>query len=211
MLQNKRMLLTGGGVIIVAMILVVAWWLISPLFIDKTVQEEFPFSLNATIPTNMTRAEAEQVMAGMAKMNTDDVQDSMGDLMMKATGRDTADASELIILKTGSFQDGDDVHKGSGMATIYEGPDGSRVLRLENFDSTNGPDLHVILSPTANPGSKDEVSAPGYVSLGKLKGNIGNQNYLIPDDVEIPAQGSIVIYRRAFHVIFSVATLQNAS
>ena len=102
------------------------------------------------------------------------------------------------------------MHKGSGKATIYEGPDGGRVLRLEDFDSTNGPDLQVILSPTANPGSQAEVSAPGFVNLGKLKGNIGNQNYIIPDDVEIPAQGSIVIYCRAFHVIFSVATLQNA-
>ena len=89
-------------------------------------------------------------------------------------------------------------------------PDGTRVLRLEDFNSTNGPDLHVILSPTENPGGQEEVSAPGYVNLGKLKGNIGSQNYIIPDDVEIPAQGSIVIYCRAFHVIFSVATLQNA-
>ncbi len=211
MLQSKRGLLTGGGIVIVAIVAVVAWWLISPLFIDKTVEEEFPFAFNATVPTNMTRVEVEQVMAGIAKMNTENIQDSMGDLMMKATGSDTADASQLTILKSGSFRDGDASHKGSGMATIYEGPDGTRVLRIENLNSTNGPDLHVILSPTENPGSRDEVSAPGYVNLGKLKGNIGNQNYFIPDDVEIPAQGSIVIYCRAFHVIFGVATLQNAS
>ena len=130
--------------------------------------------------------------------------------MMKATGSDTSNMSQLVILKTGSFRDADSVHKGSGMATIYEGPDGSRVLRLEDFDSTNGPDLFVMLSPTANPQNRDEVSAPGFVSLGKLKGNIGNQNYIIPDDVEIPAQGSIVIYCRAFHVVFSVASLQDA-
>ena len=45
MLQNKRMLLTGGSIVLVAVVAVVAWWLLSPLFIDKTVEEEFPFAL----------------------------------------------------------------------------------------------------------------------------------------------------------------------
>ena len=210
MLLNRRKIVAGGGIVIAAMVLVVAWWLLSPIFIDKTVEEEFPFAFNATIPVDMSRVEVEQVMATMAKMTTEDVQDSMGDLMMKATGSDTGNTSQLVKLRTGTFLDADSVHKGSGMATIYEGPDGSRVLRLEDFNSTNGPDLYVILSPTNNPQSRDEVSAPGSVNLGKLKGNIGSQNYVIPDDVEIPSQGSVVIYCRAFHVIFSVASLQDA-
>ena len=209
MFLNRRIALTGGGIVIVAIVLVVAWWLLSPLFIDKTVKEEFPFAFNATVPTNMTLVEVEQVMANLAKMTTEDVQDSMGDLMMKATGSDANNMSRLVSLGTGSFRDADSVHKGSGLATIYEGPDGSRVLRLEDFNSTNGPDLYVILSPTANPQSREEVSAPGYIDLGKLKGNIGNQHYIIPDGAEIPSQGSIVIYCRAFHVIFSVAPLQD--
>ena len=210
MLLNRRIVMTSGGIALVAIALTVAWWLLSPLFIDKTVDEEFPFAFNATVPANMSRVEVEQVMANMAKMNTEDVEDSMGDLMMKATGSDTSSVSQLVILKTGTFRDADKAHKGSGMATIYEGPDGSRVLRLEDFNSTNGPDLYVIISPTANPQSREEVSAPGHINLGKLKGNIGNQNYSIPDEAEISAQGSIVIYRRASHVIFSIASLQNA-
>lgn len=208
MFLNRKIIFSGVG-IIVAIVLVVAWWLLSPLLIDKTVEEEFPFAFNATVPTDMTRVEVEQVMASLAKLNTEDVQDSMSDLMMKATGSDSVNMSQLTILKAGSFRDADSVHKGSGMATIYEGPDGSRVLRLEDFDSTNGPDLYVMLSPNASPQSREEVSAPGYANLGKLKGNIGNQNYTIPDDVEIPALGSIVIYCRLFHVIFSVASLQD--
>ncbi len=94
----------------------------------------------------------------------------------------------------------------SGCSAVGSAP----RLRLEDFDSTNGPDLYVMLSPIADPQNREEVSAPGFANLGKLKGNIGNQNYAIPDDVEIPAQGSIVIYCRAFHVIFSVASLQDA-
>ena len=71
MFLNRKIIFSGVG-IIVAIVLVVAWWLLSPLLIDKTVEEEFPFAFNATVPTDMTRVEVEQVMAGLAKMNTVD-------------------------------------------------------------------------------------------------------------------------------------------
>ncbi len=115
-----------------------------------------------------------------------------------------------VKLKEGNFRDADSFHKGSGQATIYRGPDGTLLLRLENFNVTNGPELHVILSPHPNPQSQSDLKAPGYVDLGKLKGNRGNQNYTIPNDVDVGAQGSVVIYCSPFHVIFSVATLQDA-
>jgi hypothetical protein len=206
---NKLFLMTAGGIFMAVIVIAVAWWLLSPLFIDQTIEENFPFALNAEVPPDMSREEVEQVMAGMAKLDTETIQDSMNDLMMRATGSESGDAARLTTLKTGNFQDADAFHRGSGVATIYQGPDGARVLRLEDFNSTNGPDLHVILSPTANPENREEVSAPGYVNLGKLKGNVGNQNYLIPEDAQIPARGSIVIYCRAFHVIFSVAPFQD--
>ena len=74
-----------------------------------------------------------------------------------------------VRLKLGSFRDADSFHKGSGEAIVYRGPDGSLLLRLENFAVTNGPDLRVILSPHQDPGNKDEVKTPGYIELGKLK------------------------------------------
>ena len=98
--------------------------------------------------------------------------------------------------------------RAAGGRPYSAGRGGGHLLRLEDFKVTNGPDLRVILSPAADPGSRDEVSASGYVELGKLKGNIGSQNYPIPDDVDVAAQGSVVIYCRPFHVIFSVATLR---
>ena len=81
------------------------------------------------------------------------------------------------------------------------------MLRLEDFRATNGPDLHVLLSPAADPASRDELQTAGYVGLGKLKGNIGNQNYEIPANIDPNAQGSVIIYCMPFHVIFSVAPL----
>ena len=134
-------------------------------------------------------------------------EDSLGD-SPAATG--AGDSGTAVALSNGTFQDADRFHQGSGEATIYRGPDGSHLLRLENFEVTNGPDLHVILSPSPAPESQDDVHQPGYVDLGSLKGNIGNQNYEIPADADLNALSSVVIYCSPFHVVFSVALLEPA-
>ena len=217
MFRDKR-LIAGIAIVILIPIVAIGWWLLSPLFIDKTVEEEFPFAFNAVLPADMTRGEAEQIMSGLAKMSQQ-VNEAMPEMMAvesddvmkkeESSDSDTMQASP-VELKEGSFCDGDSRHKGSGTATIYRGADGSHLLRLENLDVTNGPDLRVILSPGQNPQGRDEVSAPGYIELGKLKGNMGNQNYEIPDGMEVSSFGSVVIYCKAFHVLFSVASLEDS-
>ncbi len=206
MTRRKRFLIVALAILIIP-VAAVLWWLLSPLLVDDEVNEEFPFSAEALIPANMTRAAVEQTMVEAANLD-DRASESMAEATMMATGGASDDASKLSRLKTGGFRDADSFHKGSGAATIYEGSDGARALRLEDFRVTNGPELHVIVSPSANPQNREEVTSSGYVDLGKLKGNVGNQNYTIPDNVEIPELGSVVIYCKPFHVIFSVASLE---
>ena len=110
-------------------------------------------------------------------------------------------------IKAGGFKDADSFHKGTGQATIYSGPDGTYLLRLEDLAVTNGPALHVYLSRHEDPDSPKEVKEPGYVDLGDLKGNRGNQNYPIPGGVDVAIYNSVVIYCKPFNVVFSVATL----
>jgi hypothetical protein len=107
--------------------------------------------------------------------------------------------------RSGQFTDYDDFHQGRGTATVYTLGDETRVLRFEDFEVTNGPDLHVLLVPHENPGGQEDLD--GYIDLGSLKGNVGDQNYQIPNDTDISGYGSIVIYCLPFHVIFSIATL----
>ena len=107
----------------------------------------------------------------------------------------------------GRFKDADAFHKGSGEATIYRTADGAHLLRLENLDVTNGPALHVVLSTHPDPERSQQVKQEGYVDLGDLKGNRGNQNYPIPAGVDPSAHQSVVIYCYPFAVVFSVATL----
>jgi Electron transfer DM13 len=215
--MRLKYLLIGIAAAMVIPIAVVAWWLLSPLFIDKTVDEDLPFARSAVVPAGMTPGEVEQIMAGMAKVNQE-VDEPMPAEMMTSPGAGNANAADAtatqpaaVALKQGAFQDADNFHQGSGRATLYRAPDGSHLLRLEDFMVTNGPDLHVILTPHPNPESRSEVDTPGYVDLGSLKGNVGNQNYVIPDHVDVAAMGSVVIYCKPFHVVFSVASLENLS
>ncbi len=216
--MGKRYLFVGVALIIVLPIVALAWWLLSPLLVDQTVDEDLPFAAQAVVPADMTRDEVENVMAGMAKL-TRPVDEPMPEKMMmgaenSSAGSPTATAptssGTALVLSKGTFQDADRFHQGSGEATIYQGPDGAYLLRLENFKVTNGPDLHVILSPSPAPESRDDVHQPGYLDLGSLKGNVGNQNYEIPADADLNALSSVVIYCSPFHVVFSVAPLKTA-
>lgn len=204
----------GGAVVVLIPIAVTAWWLLSPLFLDRTVDEDLPFTESAEIPQGITRAEAEMVMSVMAKIDEEVDEPMPAPLMQSQSGAasgQTSSSGDTIVLKQGNFRNADSFHQGSGQASIYRGPDGSHLLRLENFQVTNGPDLHVILTPSKDPHTRDEVSAAGYIDLGSLKGNMGNQNYSIHEGTDIDTFDSVVIYCQPFHVIFSVASLENLS
>lgn len=109
---------------------------------------------------------------------------------------------------TGEFRDADSVHHGKGRATIFENDLGTKVLRFTNFEATNGPDLKVWLVKAENIKSSTDVKASTWLGLGPLKGNIGDQNYVIPGDVNIADYKSLVIWCEQFGVLFSAADLK---
>ena len=94
---------------------------------------------------------------------------------------------------------GDGIHDAVGDAMVLSSGDDSRYLRFENFKATNGPDLYVYLST--------DEKASDYVSLGRLKANMGNQNYEIPSDVDVSKYSKVLIWCQAFSVLFGSADL----
>lgn len=182
-----------------------AWWLGSPLFLDTEVDEAFPMAARAVIPDDMTIEEVEAEMASAAETPVVMPDEEMPGGEEPAGASETTMAADPIAKSSGDFRGADDFHQGSGTATIYQLTDGSNVLRFEDFNVTNGPDLHVLLVPNADPTSRDDIT--GYIDLGSLKGNIGDQNYPIPDDIDIDEFGSVVIYCEPFHVLFASASL----
>ncbi len=113
---------------------------------------------------------------------------------------------EPVVLHSGSFITIDPIHGAEGTAVIYELPDGSRVLRFEDFRSSNGPDLHVYLS-SGVPKSTFAGLGEDAIHLGSLKGNVGSQNYDIPANADLAQYQSVVIYCVPFGVVFSSAEL----
>lgn len=72
----------------------------------------------------------------------------------------------------------------------------------------NGPDLHVYLARHPNPKNARHVTEAGFLDLGKLKGNIGSQNYRIPDTASVADYESVVIWCELFGVLFSPTSLR---
>lgn len=113
-----------------------------------------------------------------------------------------------VIAATGTFTQIDVLHDAQGTATVYQMPDNHKILRFEDFHVNNGPDLRVVLSASAVPRTREEVELNDLdLELGRLKGNVGNQNYEIPADIDLSLYKSVVIYCRAFDVVFSSAPL----
>jgi hypothetical protein len=96
---------------------------------------------------------------------------------------------------------------GKGTATVYRLADGKRVLRLSDFATDNGPDLHVRLIAAADAKDTASVAKANHVELGKLKGNKGNQNYDVPADVDLSKYKVVSIWCNRFSVNFAAAPL----
>ena len=217
-LKNRPLLI---GIVIIALIPIAAitYYLAEPLFVDDEVSEDLPsdiiFVMDGEVevrnmPDDMTVEEAEQQMIDAAAAPDTESADPMPeDIMMSDdVDSDNAPADDQVTaveVKRGQFRDADNFHQGSGDAILFELSDGRHLLRFENFRVTNGPDLHVYLVPQAN--ASGRVSIDGYVDLGQLKGNVGDQNYFIDTDIAIPDEASIVIWCEPFGVLFSTATL----
>lgn len=104
-------------------------------------------------------------------------------------------------------------HETSGTVKLVRLADGTHVVRLENLDTSNGPDLRVWLTdaPVKRGQAGWRVFDDGeYVSLGKLKGNKGSQNYALPEGVDPSAYSSVSIWCDRFDVSFGAAELELA-
>jgi len=171
------------GIMTAIIVITFAIYTISPLLINTVINEPLPPSsvssdfqrfMNMTederieAANNMTQKQKEIIMTVAAKDNNT-ISENLSVATMSASSNET-----LIGNFVGA---GDGFHNAEGVAKIIQLADGTDILRLENFKATNGPDLYVYLST-------DKTNAD-IVNLGRLKGNIGNQNYLIPAGTDI--------------------------
>ena len=139
---------------------------------------------------NMTQEEKQAVMNEFSKQNST-FNENMTD-SMKNNGKPLM----------GNFVGaGDGFHNVEGVAKVLVLADGKSFLRLENLKATNGPDLYVYLST--------DKDTSDIVNLGRLKGNIGNQNYEIPEGTDTSKYNTVLIWCKAFSTLFGSANLSS--
>ena len=205
-MKNKTKIIIG--IIVIAIIIPLGIYTISPLFINTEINEPLPSLANEKSTTdfakfmamtedekldaakNMTEKEEDMIMKMAAKQDT-----TINETMAMNINQNTQN-TDLI----GNFIGVDDgIHNAEGKAKILTLSNGSQILRLENFKSTNGPDVHLYLS--------NNKQANDFIDLGRLKANNGNQNYKIPMNIDFNHYGYVLIWCKPFSVLFGSAQL----
>jgi hypothetical protein len=177
--------------VIVVIMATIAWFLISPAFISVEINEASPLdrivSSDTIVKDNMdtmneqTKQEFEEQTAEMSNMIME-----MNDMMPAAPG----------IAASGVFMQR--AHEVEGTALLLE-IEGQHVVRFENFNTINGPDLRIYLAADA---SDDD-----FVELGKIKATKGNVNYPVPDGTDVEKYNHVLVWCKPFGVLFSYAAL----
>ncbi len=117
----------------------------------------------------------------------------------------TLGGSPAQALESGTFYS--ILHPTEGTATIYRMADGTRVLRLTNFKTSNGPDVHVYMVAADDAKDNDSVLRAGFIDLGIIKGNIGDQNYTLGPDVDLAKYRAVSVWCKRFSFNFGAAPL----
>jgi hypothetical protein len=211
-LNNRlRLFLILLGALLVAATFAFPLW--RPLLVREVADERFP-GLSAEQQQGFLALPTEQQGAFYELMSTADATMVVGlaqaavvpDTISPTEEQPTPQMTNPVEVASGVFTEIDPIHKGEGNVSLYQLPDNSRVLRFEDFRVTNGPDLRVILTRNPDPRTPEEVGTD-YIELGSLKGNVGNQNYEVPANVDLNTYRGVVIYCFPFRVVFSTAEL----
>ena len=99
------------------------------------------------------------------------------------------------------------LHPTEGTGTIYRLADGTRVFRLTNFKTSNGPDVHIYMVAADDAKDNATVERAGFIDLGEIKGNIGDQNYALGPDIDLAKYRAVSVWCKRFSVNFGAAPL----
>ena len=194
--QHRGLTIAAGFAAVVGAVFILVWFQPQALFIDDVVDETIPSASPTTQPP------AGQVDPATTTTTTSDAEPDTG---TSGPAPGVEPPTFPLTLTSGEFIDL--AHPGTGTALVIELEDGSRILRFEDLDIDNGPDLRVILSTSELVDDDSAYDDGDFLDLGVLKGNIGNQNYEIPDDVDINEYATVAIWCRRFNVTFNAAPL----
>lgn len=197
------------GALVVAATFTFPYW--QPLFNRQVVEEAFP-GLPSDLQESFAALPATQQTAYLTLLDEDAA--TTLEMVRAALQPPEPIDEELpamgapVTIAIGEFIEMDVIRGGRGTVTIYQMPDNSKILRLQDFSVTNGPDLRVVLSASEAPKTREEVELNDLdLELGRLKSNSGNQNYDIAAEIDMNQYNSVVILSRMYGTVFSSADI----
>jgi len=172
---------------------------------DKEVDEPMPVEIkiqdtnsNIQLPVNDGNSEADVSGQGQVEGESDGT-------LPSEDPQELPNNDEPAVVSVGEFVSV--AHHGEGFAKVINlGGDKGYILRFEDFEVSNGPDLRVLLSKNSGITNSSELGE--MIEIGKLKGNIGTQNYSISSGINLSEYKTVVIYCKPFRVVFNTAELK---
>lgn len=187
-IMKSKILIIAAAVIVIA----IAWYFISPIFRVIEVREASPLAR----PQQQARAvkDAMDTMDAATKAEFERLVMEASE-EVKMTEEMMPSAARLAA--TGDFHPR--AHDVVGRALLIE-KDGQEILRFEDFETINGPDLRIYLS--------SELGVEDAVALGAIRATRGNVNYEVPPGTDTAKYNKVLIWCYAFSILFSYAELK---
>ncbi|MDE2695634.1 MAG: DM13 domain-containing protein [Chloroflexota bacterium] len=192
------------GVIGLVVFAAISWWLASPLFDEgERIEEDLGFQV-AGMATTPTPTQAPAATAAADASDDATATPTATATTTAATPEATQASGTGELIAMGELIGSDSFHTASGQVLLVRGPDGEVILRFQDFEVRNGPDLFIYLTPDPD----GDVHVDGAINLSEIKATSGSVNYDVPLDVDPDSFRSAVVYCRAFSVIFATATFE---
>ena len=175
--------------IIVVVVIVggIAYYAISPLFNNIEVQDELPENI---VDGNLSEEEQVEMERQIEEANAEGPIEMDEEMPQSASPAPTTSATFTIMGTAG--------HPASGIVRVIQTTSG-QIIRYENFETINGPDLHVYLAK--------DFDAHEYIDLGPIKGTSGSINYEVPAGTNLSEYRYVMYWCVPFGVLFNYAEL----
>jgi len=186
----KKIIIGVSGVVV----LLLAYWFISPLWRNVRLDESLPqVDDNQNQSLSMIKDDL-NTMDAATKEQFEKEAEEMKDKVMKV--EETMPVNQTVVLGEANLVPR--AHEVEGKALLVQVGD-QKIIRFEDLKTINGPDLRIYLS--ADLGTDD------YVDLGPIRATEGNVNYTVPAGIDTNKYRNVLIWCRAFRVLFSYAQL----
>jgi hypothetical protein len=182
---------------VVIIILAIGAYVVFTLNSGEELNEPSPLDLTPdTASEDEDHMEVKDALDSMSEETQSEFMEQVESMREEVMEKAETMPQEAKLLAQGEFAPR--FHSVEGQALLIEA-DGETILRFEDFDTDNGPRLHIYLST--------DLGDDDFVDLGPIKATKGNVNYTVPPGTDLDRYRHVLVWCKPFSVLFSYADL----